>query len=32
MERYLGLGKGVPVADADRHERIVARLKTILAR
>ena len=29
-ERYLGVGKGVGVADAPRHEALVARLKQIL--
>jgi branched-chain amino acid transport system ATP-binding protein len=28
-ERYLGVGKGVGVADAPRHDALVARLKTI---
>lgn len=30
-ERYLGVGKGVSVADAPRHAQLVARLKGILA-
>jgi branched-chain amino acid transport system ATP-binding protein len=29
-ERYLGVGKGVSVADAARHGRLVDRLKTVL--
>jgi branched-chain amino acid transport system ATP-binding protein len=31
-ERYLGVGKGVSVADAPRHAQLVARLKSVLAR
>jgi branched-chain amino acid transport system ATP-binding protein len=31
-ERYLGVGKGVSVADAPRHAQLVARLKGVLAR
>jgi len=30
-ERYLGVGKGVSVANAPRHQQLVARLKDILA-
>ena len=31
-ERYLGVGKGVSVADAQRHGQLVERLKSVLAR
>ena len=31
-ERYLGVGKGVNVADASRHQQMVQRLKEIFAR
>jgi len=30
-ERYLGVGKGVSVADAQRHAQLVGRLKSVLA-